>query len=53
VRSVIGIVKNVAAFCVTVIVGLVVGTALLTVDTVETMEIDVKKRIERHRSAGP
>lgn len=49
-KSVLRVVKNVGAFFVTVVVGLVVGAALFTVDTVETIETDVKKRIERHRT---
>ncbi len=51
-KSVLHVVNNVGAFFVTVIVGLVVGTALFTVDTVETFESDVKRRIER-RSTPP
>ena len=49
-KSVLKVVNNVGAFFVTVVVGLVVGAALLTVETVETVELDVKKRIERQRT---
>jgi hypothetical protein len=49
-KSVLRVVKNVGAFFVTVVVGLVVGAALFTVEAVETIETDVKKRIERHRT---
>jgi hypothetical protein len=49
-QNVVKVVKNVAAFFVTIIVGVVVGTALFTVESVESVEIDVKKRIERHRT---
>lgn len=46
------VLKNVVAFFVTVVVGLAVGSALLTIETVEGVEKDVKKRIERLRSHG-
>jgi hypothetical protein len=49
-KNVLRVVKNVGAFFVTVIVGLVVGAALFTVEAVETVETDAKKRIERHRT---
>ena len=49
-KSVLKVVNNVGAFFVTVVVGLVVGAALLTVETVETVEMDVMKRIERQRT---
>lgn len=51
-KSVVKVVKNVVAFFVTVVVGLVVGSALLTIETIETLETDVKRRIERHRTHG-
>jgi hypothetical protein len=44
------VVKNVMAFFATIIVGLAVGSALLTIETVENLELDVKKRVERHRT---
>lgn len=44
--------KNLMAFIVTVIFGIVAGTAMMTIETVETVEEDVKRRIERHRSNG-
>jgi hypothetical protein len=46
------VLKNVAAFFVTIVVGLAVGSALLTIETVQNFETDVKKRIERLRSHG-
>ena len=42
--------KNLLAFIVTVFFGVVAGSALMTIETVETLEADVKRRIERHRS---
>jgi hypothetical protein len=50
VKNVLKVVNNVGAFFVTVVVGLVVGTALFTVEAVGTIETDFKKRIERHRT---
>lgn len=44
--------KNLLAFIVTVFFGLIAGSALMTIETVETLEADVKRRIERHRSSG-
>ena len=44
--------KNLMAFIVTVFFGLLAGSALMTIETVENLEEDVKRRIERHRSGG-
>jgi hypothetical protein len=43
-------VKNVLAFFVTIIVGVTVGTALLTIETVERLEMDARDRSARHRT---
>ena len=53
-KNVLKVVNNVGAFFVTVIVGLVVGAALFTVEAVETIDPDTRKRIERQRTPpGP
>lgn len=44
--------KNLMAFFVTVIFGIVAGTAMMTIESVETLEEDVKRRFEKHRSSG-
>jgi hypothetical protein len=53
VKNVVRAARNVAAFVVTVVIGIAVGTALFTVESVETIETDVKKRIERLRHPRP
>ena len=48
-KNVVRAARNVAAFVVTVVVGVIVGTALFTAESIETLETDVKQRIERLR----
>lgn len=40
------------AFVVTVIFGIVAGSAFMTIESVERLDEAVKRRIERHRSSG-
>ncbi len=52
-RNVVRVLKDVIAFLVTIVAGLVVGTALSMADATEAQEAEIKKKIERHRQAGP
>lgn len=50
--NVVRVVKDIVAFFVTVVVGLLVGAALFMVDTAEAREVDIKQKFERHRKSS-